>query len=322
MPITSTYMNMPIPIVGVDIGPAWAYYYDSCLEIVDSHDHSPGNGAPIVTSGININGDFSFNNFNAISLRAARFTAQGSPLSLPADKNEIYVSGVDLYYNDGNGAQIRMTNAGAISGSPGNISGLAPPASATYNAGTATFTFQSNINIPANMDFGSITIREVTTSPNGVTISSPPSLAANYTLVLPVALPGSGSQALYVDTSGTMSLVNTGTAVGPGSSYTTITAAIAATSAGNQITVLAGTYTENPVLNKNIKIKASGKVILNGTFHFTSGADEALLDGFNFLSTVTVDLGVTKVSVTNFYITTRNNIINNERSSFFQGFEG
>lgn len=322
MPTTSTYMNMPIPIVGVDVGPDWAYNYDSCLEILDAHDHSPGYGAPVSTAGINVNGDFSFNGFNAITLRAARFTAQGSPLALPSDLNEIYVSGVDLYYNDGNGNQIRMTNAGAISGSPGNISGLAPPASATYNAGTATFTFQSNTNIPANMDFGSITIREVVTSPNGVTISSPPSLAANYTLVLPVALPGSGSQALYVDNSGTMSLVNTGTAVGPGSSYATITAAIAGTSAGNQITVLPGTYTENIVLNKNLKIKASGKVILNGTFHFTSGADEALIDGFNFLSTVTIDSGVTKVSVTDFYVASRSNIINNERSSFIQGFEG
>lgn len=320
--IPSTNMGMPIPVVGVELGPAWASDLNASLGIVDTHDHSTGKGTPVITAGININADLGFNSFNALSLRAARFTAQGSPLSLPADKNEIYVAGVDLYYNDGNGNQVRITAGGAISASPGNIAGLVAPASAVYSAGSGKFTWQKNVDIAANMDMGSIIIREQIVSANGITISSPASLVANYTLTLPAALPSSGSQALYVDTSGNMTFVNSGVVVGPGGSYATITAAIAATGAGDYITVLKGTYTENITLSSNRTIVGQGYgTILNGTLTFATGSDESLWRQMKHLDNVTINSGVSEITYIDFWMASGKIITNNGTGSFFQGMQ-
>jgi hypothetical protein len=44
---TSPFMGMPVPVVGVDPGPDWANDNNSCLSIIDSHNHTTGNGAPL-----------------------------------------------------------------------------------------------------------------------------------------------------------------------------------------------------------------------------------------------------------------------------------
>lgn len=195
-------MNLTVPTATIEIGPAFAVEINGDLSILDSHNHTVGNGVQIPSAGLNINADLSFNSANAISLRSTRFVAQSSPLSLGSDIGAVYVSGVDLYYNDINGNQIRITQSGGISGSPGSISGLASPASASYNSGTGTFIWQSAALTAANMDFGSAVLRNGTASSFGLTLS-PPSLASNYTITLP-ALPGASSF-MQIDASGNIS---------------------------------------------------------------------------------------------------------------------
>lgn len=186
----SPNMSLPIPTVGVDAGPDYANNLNASLTLLDQHDHSPGRGVTVPSSGININADLPFNGSNATTLRAARFLSQTMPITAtPPDLLEIYVSGVDLYYNDGNGNQVRLTQSGGVAGSPGSISNLVPPASASYNAGSQTFVWESNALTAANMDMGSITLRDLTASSNGITISAPGALAADYTLTLMSALP-------------------------------------------------------------------------------------------------------------------------------------
>jgi microcystin-dependent protein len=51
----------------------------------------------------------------------------------------------------------------------------------------------SNVNTPGNLDVGSIIIREVAPGANGITLSSPPALAADYGIQLPTALPPSNA---------------------------------------------------------------------------------------------------------------------------------
>lgn len=138
----SPNMNMPVPVVGTDPGSDWATNIDACLSIVDSHNHASGQGVQVTPSGLNINADLPFGGNNATTLRSTRFSSQGSPLAGGSDLDCLYVSGGDLYYNDGSGNQIRLTQAGTI-----NLvtSGAYTP-TITYthvSGGTATFTSNS-----------------------------------------------------------------------------------------------------------------------------------------------------------------------------------
>lgn len=207
MPITtSLYMNLPLPVPTRDPGPLYATHLNTCLTYIDAHDHTPGKGLPINSAGISINADLEFNGFSATELKSAKFEVQASPLSSANTLGSVYVSGVDLYYNDVSGNQIRMTQSGGVAGTPGSITGLVPPASVVYTPGDQTYTFQSTTATAGNLDGGSLTIREVLASANGITLASPTNLAADYTYTLPGNLPSTGAL-LRSDASGNLSYV-------------------------------------------------------------------------------------------------------------------
>lgn len=193
-------MMLPVPIVGQEIGPQWAIDINNCLSLLDGHSHLPGSGVQITPLAININADLTFANNNAIGIRALRFNSQGSAPSTPADIGELTEIGNDLYFIDGLGNVIRITQSGGIVGTPGSITGLVSPASASYNSITSTFIFQSNVNTAANADISSLILRKSTASSPGLTLQVPSAISSNYTLVLP-ALPSVPSLML-LDTSG------------------------------------------------------------------------------------------------------------------------
>lgn len=188
----SSNMSLPIPIVGVDPGPDWASNINSSLTLIDGHDHSPGYGTPVTTSGMSINADLTMASNNLTFVRSVRLNSQSAVIIQATDLNCLYDVLGDLYFNDGSGNQVRITQSGGVVGTPGSISTLTSPASATYNAGSTTFVWQSDANKAAAMDGGAVIIRETNvTSANGVTLQSPTSLAASYTFTLPSALPAS-----------------------------------------------------------------------------------------------------------------------------------
>lgn len=199
----SANMNLPIPVVGEDTGPDWAENINSCLTILDQHNHTPGLGNSIPPSGLNINADLTFQNNNATTLRSARFTTQVSPLSDPTDLGCLYESGVDLYFNDGNGNQVRITQSGAVAGSPGSISSLTSPASASYSAVDAKFVWQSDSNVAASLDCRNIILRNSSASSFGLTLSPPTAMAGNIAMKFPT-LPGATSF-MRMDSAGNMS---------------------------------------------------------------------------------------------------------------------
>ena len=201
-------MGLPIPTVSGDPGPDWAQNVDACLTVIDGHNHSPGSGVQINPSGLNINSDLTFNSNNATALRSVRFTPQSAPLALPADLGTIYESGVDLYYNDGSGNQVRITQSGSVTGSAGTITGLpSGTASASYSGGT--FTFQKATSTPAHMSFGGIVIGQEISGGFGVTVQTSASEASNYSLTLPTALPAATSY-LQSDNAGNLSFGTVG----------------------------------------------------------------------------------------------------------------
>jgi hypothetical protein len=204
----SPNMGMPISTVGEAPGPAWATNIDASLSIVDSHNHSSGQGVQINPSGININTNFPLNNNNATTIRSVNFTPQPSPLALITDIGCLYVSGVDLYYNDESGNQIRITQSGTVAGSSGTITGLpSGTASASYSAGT--FTFQGATNTPAAMNVGPVSIGNAVANSKAVTISPNAGIAANYNISLPAALPAAVNY-VTLDNSGNLAFNSSG----------------------------------------------------------------------------------------------------------------
>ena len=205
----SPNMMMPVPTVGEAPGPGWATNIDASLSILDAHNHSSGQGVQINPNGININTDLPFNNNNATTVRSVNFQSQASPLNLITDKGCVYVSGVDLYYNDEGGTQIRITQGGAVAGSAGTITGLpSGTASASFSAGT--FTFQSATNTPASMNIGPVSIGNNVANSKTVTIFPNAGIAANYNLSLPAALPAAVNY-VTLDNSGNLSFNTAGT---------------------------------------------------------------------------------------------------------------
>lgn len=180
----SPNMNLPIPVVGSEPGPQYATDVNSSLSLVDGHDHSSGSGVQITPAGINISADLPFNTNNATLLRSTRYASQVTPISGSADLNCLSVSGVDLYYRDGSGNIVRITQSGGVAGSPGSIANLTSPASASYVALNGTFVWEQDASTAANMDFASAILRNTSAGSFGLTLS-PPTLASDYTLTLP-----------------------------------------------------------------------------------------------------------------------------------------
>lgn len=197
MSTTSPNMNLLVPTSGMTPGPDYSLQVNTSLSLIDQHDHSPGKGVQITPAGININTALTLNNNLLTNVAGLMLTAQGST----PDIGTLYESGTDLYFVDGLGNNVRITQSGGIAGSPGSISNLVSPASASYVAVNSTFVWQSNTNKSANMDVGSLLIREVATGANAITLSSPIGLSSNFTMTLPSALPAS-QKFMTLDNSG------------------------------------------------------------------------------------------------------------------------
>ena len=201
--IITPNMGLTVPSAGLTSGPQFALDINNSLTILDQHNHTPGSGVAITPLAIDINSDLTFAGNNATFLRTTRFSPQATSPAGVNDKGCLYVLGVDLYYNDESGNVIRLTQSGSIVGTSGSITGLTSPASASYSSVGSTFIWQSGTNIAANMDMGSITLRNLTAGSDGVTISPPSSLSTNYTLTLPVIPPA--IDMMVMDTAGNMS---------------------------------------------------------------------------------------------------------------------
>src|ERR1019366_3423880 len=195
----SPNMNLVLPGVGQTLGPQYATDLNNSLTIIDGHNHTAGYGVPIPSSGLNINADLLMNNNNLIGIKSLRMQPQ-IVLNGPSDLSALFVNGVDLYYNDGIGNHVRITQSGGVAGSPGSISNLTSPASATYVAGSQTFVWQSAANTPANLDAASITFRNLVANSFGLTLNPPNAMAADSSITLPV-IPSS-QKIMTLDASG------------------------------------------------------------------------------------------------------------------------
>lgn len=254
-------MNLPIPGVGTEAGPAYGLDVNAAFTLVDQHDHTPGKGVQITPAGLNINSNVNFNSFSAVSLASTMYVPQASLATLTS----VYVSGVDLYYNDANGNVIQLTASGSPAGGAGSITGLpSGTAGAAYSAGT--FTFSASTNTPANLQAGSVLLGNNTALSKYLTLSPPNSMAANYQLILPT-IPAATSF-MTMDSSGAM-----GTSVALNGALTTTNLSATAGILGSQLAnatipgskIAAGTITSSNIASATILGSNIAAATITGT---------------------------------------------------------
>jgi hypothetical protein len=281
--IVTPNMNLPNPVPGVDPGIDYANNIQSSFNQIDQHNHTTNQGVQIPTGGLNINADLTFNGFNATNLRSARFTAQVSPLALAADIGCIYVSGVDLYYNDlagsppiqiTSGGKVITTNTGISDGS-GN--------SASFSAGVLVVGNVSTA--PDNIQAGSILIGNNTAGSNFTKISAATALAASYTITLPSAIASSANSFLVSNASGVLSYVNVD------NSTLSVASSVLAVPAGGITTTQIASQT---IAQGNLALRATGSTVAAGGFATSpSSGFFSIGSGSGFVTNLSVTITTT-----------------------------
>jgi hypothetical protein len=195
--ILTPNMNLPESIIGQSTGLEWETNLNTSLTLIDQHDHSPGKGVYITQGGINLTGNLSLNDNYLTATGAISFYS--NPSAIPGATNDtLYVSGADLWYNDGAGNQIQITSGGAVNAtSSGIVSGTA---SASFVS--SVLVVNENTNQPANIQAGSILIGNNTVGSDFVTLAAPNALASSYQITLPMV--PSATAFLTIDSSGNL----------------------------------------------------------------------------------------------------------------------
>ena len=174
-------MNLTLPLVSQTPGPLWASEVNADLAIIDGHDHI-ATGVPIVSAALNINDDLSFNSHALLDAIKVSFVDGGS--NTP---NSLQTASGELYFTDGNGNVVQITDNGVVNvGGTGNIGGIVPNAAVNYVSGPNSYEFLDENGNRAALDTGGIQFA------GAVTLQQSP-YSTSYTLKLPVSAPVANS---------------------------------------------------------------------------------------------------------------------------------
>ena len=122
---TTNFMNIDLPTVSVTLGPEWATEINAAITTIDEHDHTSGKGTTIPTAGLNINADLSYNSsYKATDLLSTQYTSQGATLTGASNINSVYAVSGNLYFTNGSGTAVQVTDGGALVATPSTFSTL------------------------------------------------------------------------------------------------------------------------------------------------------------------------------------------------------
>ena len=177
--MSTTFMGLTLPEVGVTIGDTWATQLNAAITLIDSHDHTSGSGQLIPVAGLNINDnlDLAQNDLENIGESAYYSTANDS-----SNNSSVYVKNGDLHFKDSGGNVIQLTSGGAVNvGSTGNITGLTGSATVYYSPDPSfTYFFKDENGASAGLDMGNLNATGTLTVGGAATLSS--SLAVTTTI--------------------------------------------------------------------------------------------------------------------------------------------
>lgn len=121
MTTTTPNMNLVKPDVLSTPAPTWATLLNQVFDAIDSHDHSSSKGVKVTPSGMNITSDLAINSNNLTSIRTTRFTNLGAWSPTASDLACFYVLNNEIYFRDGVGNNVKITNSGALNVSIGSL---------------------------------------------------------------------------------------------------------------------------------------------------------------------------------------------------------
>lgn len=152
-------MGIVPPVVSTTEGPLWAEEINNILtDVIANHNHQPAQdgGVQLTQDALNITANLSLNghqltNVNAVGLQTLNTSASGS--------NRIYNNSGDLWYKDGNGANVRITQNGSLAAASfGGISGLSGTQGSATFAGLSTFVWKKDATAYATMENGPVKV--------------------------------------------------------------------------------------------------------------------------------------------------------------------
>lgn len=111
--MSTTYMNIDLPVPSVTEGPEWAEAVNTAVETIDAHDHSPGKGTPVPASGISIDADLTLNSNKLTDVTSVNLDSQSSSLAA-SNVQAVYSVNGDLYYNNSSGTPVQITQGNSI----------------------------------------------------------------------------------------------------------------------------------------------------------------------------------------------------------------
>lgn len=198
-----------IPVVGVTTGPTFAVQINAAIaEIRATVD------AKVTPAGIDINADLSFlsgiTRFAATDVERIAFDNKGAPIAAATFPTAVFVSGGDLFFNDASARQVQITAGGAVNVSTtGGITGAGYGTGGVelnYDSGTNSYRFRSGVGTDsfAAIECDDVILRDG--SGNTCRFVAP-AMAANYTLTVPAAVPGSTSL-IQMDAAGALTASN------------------------------------------------------------------------------------------------------------------
>lgn len=144
----------------------------------------------------------------------------------------------------------------------------------------------------------------------------------DVTVITPTAGTGRWLQVVAAAAGSEYTAVVANPAITGFSTHTTITAAIAAVSAGAQILVTAGTYSESVSVDKQLRIKGVGRAsIISGNLTFTSASDYSRVSDLKVTGNLTFNSGsvgniVDDCFVLSTMVYTDSNTIQNQNYTF------
>lgn len=204
-----------MPTVGVTAGTSYATLINAAIaELRASLD------AKVTPAGIDINADLTMRSgatYSALTnAHSIGMTSQGSLLAAADYPGRLFVSATgELYYNDTSGQQIQVTSAGAVSGTPGSITGAGYGTPVEVNWSAADQWYSMYLDSSASpATFAHVRMNDLLLNDGDANFlrMAVGAMSGDYTLTWPSAVAGANGTLLQSTTAGVLSWSNTGLA--------------------------------------------------------------------------------------------------------------
>jgi hypothetical protein len=118
--MTTPNMNLTLPVVSQTPGPTWASEINADLSLIDSHNHTSGQGLLVPVAGLDINSDLSLDTHALTDVTKVVLLNGAS-----ATNNSVYAVSGNLWWTNGGGTPVQITSGNTVNvGATGNIGGI------------------------------------------------------------------------------------------------------------------------------------------------------------------------------------------------------